>query len=71
MCCFSPLRGLELVEVLCRGPAPSGSAHSALQRLLDSNLAAKYWVTGRLEQSDTIANCEFFDAGPVSVHQLD
>ena len=62
-------RGLELVERLSdesTGHAQSAAAKSALVRLLDSNLSAKYWVTGRLEPSDLIKDVEFFDAGPVS-----
>lgn len=62
-------RGLELVERLSdesTGHAQSTAAKSALVRLLDSNLSAKYWVTGRLEPSDLIKDVEFFDAGPVS-----
>ena len=61
-------RGLELIERLSEstGHAQSAAAKSALVRLLDSNLSAKYWVTGRLEPSDLIKDIEFFDAGLVS-----
>ena len=61
-------RGLELIERLSEstGHAQSAAAKSALVRLLDSNLSAKYWVTGHLEPSDLIKDIEFFDAGPVS-----
>ena len=61
-------RGLELIERLSEstGHAQSAAAKSALVRLLDSNLSAKYWVTGHLEPSDPIKDIEFFDAGPVS-----
>ncbi len=62
-------RGLELIERLSdesTGHAQSAAAKSALVRLLDSNLSAKYWVTGCLEPADLIKDIEFFDAGPVS-----
>ena len=61
-------RGLELVEKLSQssGHAQSAAAKSALVRLLDSNLSAKYWVTGCLEPSNVIKDIEFFDAGLVS-----
>lgn len=48
------------------GHAQSTAAKSALLRLLDSNLSAKYWVTGCLEPSDLIKDVEFYDAGAVS-----
>ena len=61
-------RGLELMKKLSEstGHAQLAAAKSALVRLLDSNLSAKYWVTGRLEPSDLIKDIEFFDTGPVS-----
>ena len=47
------------------GHARAAAANSALSRLLDSNISAKYWVTGCLEPSDLIKDIEFFDAGLV------
>ena len=44
----------------------SGVAKCALNRLFAANLPAKYWVTGSLDMTDSIANMEFYDAGPVS-----
>ena len=48
----------------------SGSSHThkasakvALERLLDSNLPAKYWINQALSHTDTLRECEFFDAG--------
>lgn len=49
------------------GHAQTAAANSALSRLLDSNISAKYWVTGCLEPSDLIRDIEFFDAGLVSL----
>ena len=61
--------GLDLVQKLsttCTGHAQIETARLALHKLLSSNLAAKYWVTGRLDHTDLITDTEFFDAGPVS-----
>ena len=68
-CTHTLCSGLELVERLSQstGHAQSAAAKAALVRLLDSNLSAKYWVTGCLEPSDIIKDVEFFDAGPVSL----
>lgn len=62
-------RGLDLVQRLLAtvtGHAQTESTRLALQRLLGSNLAAKYWVTGHLDHTDLITETEFFDPGPVS-----
>lgn len=53
------------------GHAQCAAAKTALTRLLDSNLSAKYWVTGCLEPSDLIKEVEFFDAGLVSLIIID
>lgn len=67
---FTPLcSGLDLVQKLsttCTGHAQIETVKLALHKLLSSNLAAKYWVTGRLDHTDLITDTEFFDAGPVS-----
>ena len=61
-------RALELVGQLSlhSNTAQPGAVNLALSRLLNSNLSAKYWVKGRLDQGDIITNCDFFDAGLVS-----
>ena len=66
-CCFNS--GLKVVETLSKssGYAQSVAASAALRRMLDSNLSAKYWVTGRLEPSDVMKDIEFFDAGVVNL----
>ena len=60
--------GLDLLETMLKdcGQAQAAAASAALTRLLDSNLSAKYWVTGHLDSSDVIKDMEFFDAGTVS-----
>lgn len=59
---------MEIVETLSKsstGRAQSAAAESALGRLLDSNLSAKYWMRGCLHPTDLIKDMEFFDAGLV------
>ena len=45
-------------------------AQAALNKLLDANLPAKYWVTGVLDLTDIIVNIDFYDVGPVRKHQI-
>ena len=53
-----------------QGGQKGASAWATLNKLMDSNLSAKYWVTGRLAPTDILTECEFFDAGLVSVFPL-
>jgi len=50
-----------------QGGRKGASAQAALTELMDGNLSAKYWVTGHLAPTDVLTECEFFDAGPVSL----
>lgn len=58
------LGALGIVQGLCSAPGKLGGfARAALTSLVDSSYAAKYWITGRLSQTDVLYECEFFDAG--------
>ena len=60
-------RALDVVGHLAKQRGLKGaSAWATLDKLMDSNLSAKYWVTGRLAPTDILTDCEFFDAGLVS-----
>lgn len=60
-------RALDVVGRLAKQRGQKGaSAWATLDKLMDSNLSAKYWVTGRLAPTDILTECEFFDAGLVS-----
>ena len=60
-------RALDVVGRLAKQRGLKGaSAWATLDKLMDSNLSAKYWVTGRLAPTDILTECEFFDAGLVS-----
>ena len=64
-------RALDVVGRLAKkGGQKEASAWATLNKLMDSNLSAKYWVTGRLAPTDILTECEFFDAGLVSVLPL-
>lgn len=47
------------------GHAHKSMAKAALNKLLVTNLSAKYWTTGHLSQNDVMTDTEFFDAGLV------
>ena len=60
--------GLELIQKLITSSNEHKStAKAALNKLVSSNLSAKYWISGRLSQNDVITDMEFFDAGLVCV----
>lgn len=60
-------RALDVVGRLANQRGQKGaSAWATLDKLMDSNLSAKYWVAGRLAPTDILTECEFFDAGLVS-----
>lgn len=56
---------LELLSDLAKHPKLAVLAQQAIDRVLDSNLSAKYWQSGQLKHSDIIKD-GFFDAGQVS-----
>lgn len=53
---------LELLSDLAKHPKLAVLAQQAIDRVLDSNLSAKYWQSGQLKHSDIIKD-GFFDAG--------
>eukprot|EP00731_Ephydatia_muelleri_P015293 Em0008g1013a len=58
------LGALGIVQGLCSAQGKLGGfARAALISLVDSSYAAKYWITGKLSQTDILYECEFFDAG--------
>lgn len=62
---FSAIQLLE--EMAASGDSQCvAMATTALNRLFKANLAAKYWVTGILDITDSTAGIEFYDGGPVS-----
>lgn len=56
---------LELLSDLVKHPKLATLAQRAVDRVLDSNLSAKYWQSGQLKHSDIIKD-GFFDAGQVN-----
>ena len=56
---------LELLSDLTKHPKLAIQAQQAIDRVLDSNLSAKYWQCGQLKHSDVIKD-GFFDAGQVT-----
>ena len=56
---------LELLSDLARHPKLAIQAQQAIDRVLDSNLSAKYWQCGQLKHSDIVKD-GFFDAGQVT-----
>ena len=57
---------LELLSDLTKHPKLAIQAQQAIDRILDSNLSAKYWQCGELKHSDIIKD-GFFDAGQVAI----
>lgn len=55
---------LEILSNLTKHPKLAVLAQQAIDRVLDSNLSAKYWQSGQLKHTDIIKD-GFFDAGQV------
>lgn len=59
-------RGLDVLgEISLSSSRQSGFAKAAMECLLDSNLPAKYAMTGALSSNNIIQD-GFYDCGPVS-----
>ena len=66
MFCFCS--GLDVLgEISLSNSRQSGFAKAAMECLLDSNLPAKYAMTGSLSSNNIIQD-GFYDCGPVSGH---
>jgi len=57
---------MNFLADLTKHPGTTLLAQQAINRVLDSNLSAKYWQCGQLKHSDIIKD-GFFDSGQVNI----